>query len=126
MCHIVLFSPILASPLFLFLPLRTAFPSYLAVVLATAFVYLKIIAAMKSKVQTGIEGMAEGEAVVVEDLAPEGKVRFKNELWAANSSGKRFFKGERVRINGLQGLKLIVGDLTEVRGEGSCGSIAGE
>jgi membrane-bound ClpP family serine protease len=126
MCHIVLFSPILALPLFLFLPLRTAFPAYLAVVLATAFVYFKIIAAMKSKVQTGIEGMAEGEAVVVEDVAPEGKVRFKNELWAATSSGKRFFKGERVRINGLQGLKLIVGETTEVRGEGSCGSIAGE
>jgi membrane protein implicated in regulation of membrane protease activity len=64
--------------------------------------------------------------VVVEDVAPEGKVRFKNELWAATSSGKRFFKGERVRINGLQGLKLIVGETTEVRGEGSCGSIAGE
>ena len=110
MCHIILFSPILALPLFLFLPFRTAFPAYLAVMLATAFVYFKIIAAMKSKVQTGIEGMAEGEAVVVEDVAPEGKVTFRNELWSATSSGKRFFKGERVKINGLQGLKLIVGD----------------
>jgi membrane-bound ClpP family serine protease len=110
MCHIVLLSPILAMPLFLFLPFRTAFPAYLAVLLAAAFVYFKIIAAMKSKVRTGMEGMAEGEAVVVEDIDPEGKVRFRNELWAATSAGNKFFKGQRVKIHGFQGLKVIVGD----------------
>jgi membrane-bound ClpP family serine protease len=107
MCHIVLLSPILV---FLFLPFRTAFPAYLAVLLAAAFVYFKIIAAMKSKVRTGREGMAEGEALVVEDIDPEGKVRFRNELWAATSAGNKFFKGQRVKIHGFQGLKVIVGD----------------
>lgn len=110
MCHIVLFSPILALPLFLFLPFRTGFPVYLAILLASAFIYFKIIAAMKSKVRTGMEWMTEGEAVVVEDIDPEGRVRFRNELWAATSAGRRFLKGERVRIQGFEGLKVIVGD----------------
>ncbi len=110
MCHIVLFSPVLALPLFFFLPFRTALPAYLGVLLAMTFVYFKIIAAIKSKVQTGMEGMTDGEAVVVEDIDPEGKVRFRNELWAATCEGKRFSKGQRVRIFGFQGLKVIVGD----------------
>ncbi|NIS62622.1 MAG: hypothetical protein GTO13_18530 [Proteobacteria bacterium] len=110
MCHIVLFSPILALPLFLFFPFRTALPAYVAVLLAATFVYFKIIAAMKSKVRTGMEGMTDGEAVVVEDIGPEGKVRFRNELWVATTTGKRLFKGQRVRIYGFHGLKMIVGD----------------
>ncbi len=110
MCHIVLFSPILALPLFFFVPFRTALPAYGAVLLAAAFVYFKIIAAMKSKVRTGMEGMTDGEAVVVEDIDPEGKVRFKNEVWAATTTGKRLFKGQRVKIYGFHGLKMIVED----------------
>lgn len=113
MCHIVLFAPILALPLFLFLPLRMAFPGYLAVVLTTAFIYFKIIAAMKAKVETGMEGMTDREAVVVEDIDPEGRVRFKNELWAATAEGKKLFKGQRVKICGFQGLKVIVGNSNE-------------
>lgn len=113
MCHIVLSSPILALPLFFFLPFRTALPVYLAILLATGFVYFKIIAAMKSKVQTGIEGMIEREAVVVENIDPEGKVMVGNELWEAMAKGRRFFKGERVRIYGFQGLKVIIGEPIE-------------
>ncbi len=109
MCHIVLFSPILALPLFLFLPIRTALPAYFAVVVAAGFIYFKIITAMKAKVRTGMEWMTDGEALVVEDINPEGKVRFRNELWCATAGGKRFPKGERVKIYGFHGLKVIVG-----------------
>ncbi len=108
MCHIVLLSPVLALPLFLFLPFRTAFPAYLTVVIATGFVYFKIIAAIKAKVRTGLEGMTEGEAVVIEDIDPEGKVKFENEIWAATAHGQRLRKGKRVRICGAEGLTLIV------------------
>jgi len=87
---------------------------------------------MKSKVQTGVEGMTNGEAVVVEDIDPEGKVRFRNELWAATAEGKRFSKGQRVRIYGFQGLKVIVGEnklslpSKGAKGEGSCSAIVKE
>jgi len=108
MCHLILLSPILALPLFLLLPFRAALPAYITVVLTTGFIYFKIIIAMKSKVHTGIEGMTEGEAVVIEDIDPEGKVKFENEIWAATAYGQRLHKGKRVRICGAEGLTLIV------------------
>ncbi|NIS68323.1 MAG: nodulation protein NfeD, partial [Proteobacteria bacterium] len=54
------------------------------------------------------EGMTEGEAVVIEDIDPEGKVKFENEIWAATAHGQRLHKGKRVRICGAEGLTLIV------------------
>lgn len=113
MCHIVLASPVLALPLFFFFPFRTALPVYAAILLATSFVYFKIIAAIKSKVQTGMEGMTDRDVIVVEDINPEGKVSFRNELWIAIAEGRKFFKGQRVRIHGFQGLKVIVRDPIE-------------
>ena len=107
MCHVVLFAPILALPLF-FLGFRAALPAYVAILLATAFVYFKIIAAMKSRVQTGMEGMIGREVIAVEDIDPEGKVRVGNEIWAATTEDKKFCKGRMVRIYGFQGLKVIV------------------
>jgi membrane-bound ClpP family serine protease len=97
----------------LFLPFRTALPTYSAVVLTAGFIYFKIILAMKAKVQTGMEGMTDEEAVVVEDIDPEGQIRFKNELWVATTGGTRLSKGQRVRIFGFQGLKVTVGDSPE-------------
>lgn len=110
MCHIILASPVLALPLFIVLPFNVALPVYLAVVLVSGLIYFKIIAAMKLKVQTGIEGMTGGKAVVVEDLKPEGKVRFGGEIWTATGLGEKFLRGKTVKIFGFQGLQLIVGE----------------
>jgi membrane-bound ClpP family serine protease len=113
MCHLILASPALALPLFIFLPFGTALPVYLAVVLVSAFVYLKVVAAMKSRVHTGLEAMTGEEAVVVEDINPEGRVRFGHEIWEATGKGKKFIKGKKVRIREIQGLRLIVEPLDE-------------
>jgi membrane protein implicated in regulation of membrane protease activity len=113
MCHVILSSPILALPLFVFFPFRTAFPAYLAVLLASGFVYVKIIGVMKSKVQTGMEGMTGRKAEVMEDINPHGKVRVGNEIWGATATGVKFSRGQIVRIAGVQGLKVIVGDSVE-------------
>ena len=110
MCHIILSFPILALPLFYFFPLQTALPTYLAVLLFTWFVYFKMIAAMKAKVRTGKEGMIGEEALVLEDINPEGKVMVWSEIWAATAKGKRFRKGQKVVIYGFEGLTAIVGE----------------
>jgi membrane-bound ClpP family serine protease len=110
MCHIILSFPILALPLFYFLPLRTAVPAYAVFLLVTAFLYLKVISALKSKVQTGLEAVIDEEALVIEDIDPEGKVMFWSEIWKATANGKKFRKGEKVRIYGFSGLEAIVGD----------------
>jgi membrane-bound ClpP family serine protease len=110
MCHIILSFPILALPLFFFLPLRTAVPAYIVVLLVTAFLYFKIISALRSKVQTGLEAVIDEEALVIEDIDPEGKIMFWSEIWKATAGGKRFRKGEKVKIDRFNGLEAIVGD----------------
>jgi membrane-bound ClpP family serine protease len=109
MCHIILAFPILALPLFFFFPLRTAVPAYAAVLLVTAFLYFKIISALKSKVQTGLEAVIDEEALVIEDIDPEGKITFWSEIWKATAEGKKFRKGEKVRIYRFSGLEAVVG-----------------
>jgi membrane-bound ClpP family serine protease len=108
MCHIILSFPILALPLFYFLPFGTALPIYLAVLLFTWVVYYKMIAAMKAKVQTGKEGMIGEEAVVIKDIDPEGKVTVWSEIWSATGNGKQFRKGQKVKICGVYGLTAVV------------------
>jgi membrane-bound ClpP family serine protease len=107
-CHIILAIPILALVLFFFLPFRAALSIYLPIAAASGFVYFKMMAAMRNKVQTGLEQMIHEEAVVIEDINPEGKVEIGDEIWKATANGKRFYKGEKVRISGAQGLTLIV------------------
>jgi membrane-bound ClpP family serine protease len=113
MCHIFLSLPILALPLFYFLPFERALPIYLMVVLVSGFLYYKIAAAMKAKVKTGKEEMIGKEAVVIEDINPEGKITIWSEIWSATADGKRFYKGQKVEVQGFHGLTAIVGDFSE-------------
>jgi len=118
MCHVILFSfPVLGLALFHFFSLETALPAYSAILFASVLFYYKIFDALTARVQTGREGMIGGEALVIEDVNPEGKVSFRNELWTATTNGKSFLKGMKVTIFQFQGLKLIVGDPVEERNE---------
>lgn len=81
---------VLALVLFFFLPFWTALTIYLPVTAASGFVYFKMMTAIESKVQTGLEQMIGEEAVVIEDLDPEGKVEIMDEIWKARSNGKKF------------------------------------
>ncbi len=112
MCHIILSFPLLALALLYILPFRTALPIYLLILLVTGFIYFKLIAAIKYKVRTGKEGMKGEEALVVEDINPEGKVMVWSEIWTATANGKRFGKGQKVKVSGFDGLKVIVEDPT--------------
>jgi membrane protein implicated in regulation of membrane protease activity len=56
---------------------------------------------------TGSEAMIGREAEVVEECRPVGTVRVNGELWAARCpEGAR--SGEAVRVNGVDGLTLVV------------------
>jgi membrane protein implicated in regulation of membrane protease activity len=117
MCHIILAFPILALPLFYFLPLRTAVPIYVMVLAVTAFLYFKIISAMKAKVKTGKEGMIGEEAVVIKDINPEGKVTVWSEIWSATGNGKQFRKGQKVKICGFHGLTAVISEALPIAQE---------
>jgi len=51
--------------------------------------------------------------MVIGEIAPEGKVRIKDEIWAATAKGERLGQGEKARIIGSRGLMLVVADTKE-------------
>jgi membrane-bound ClpP family serine protease len=110
---IIMFSPVFALALFLFLPFYTALPIYIPIFIFGVIVNYKMMRSMRLPVRTGLEEMMGQEALVIDDIDPEGKVRFKDEIWAATAKGERVELGERVRIVGSRGLVLVVANTRE-------------
>ena len=105
---IIMFSPVFALALFWILPFRTAFTIYVPIFIFGVIVDFKMMKSMKLPVRTGMEPMIGQEAMVIDDIDPEGKVRIKNEIWSATAKGERYEKGEKVKIVGAHGLVLVV------------------
>jgi membrane-bound serine protease (ClpP class) len=105
--------PILGLPLFYFLSFSAALPAYLCLLVLSGLMYYGMFSVMgkRRKVQTGLEQMIGEEAVVTEDIDPEGRVEIGDEIWKAKAHSKKFQKGKKVRIIGAQGLVLVVEDL---------------
>jgi membrane-bound ClpP family serine protease len=110
---IIMFSPVFALALFLFLPFWTAVPIYIPIFIFGVIVNFKMMKSIKLPVSTGLEEMIGQEAVVIADIDPEGKVRIKDEIWASTAKGERFEKGEIVKIVGYRGLLLVVENAKE-------------
>ena len=110
---LIMISPFFALLLFYYLPLETALPIYIVILIVAGFYYIVMFKSMRAKTKTGLEGMIGGEALVIEGIAPEGKVEFKDEIWTATTRGKEIVKGERVKILETQGLVLVVECLAE-------------
>ena len=108
MCHLILFLPVFALPVFWFFPFETALPAYLIIVGVSMLIYTKIFKAMRRRVLTGSEGMVGKKGLVIEDIDPEGKIRYYSEIWNAKTNGSCFLKGECVRIRGINKLMLLV------------------
>ena len=60
---------------------------------------------MRDKPVTGFEAMIGKEAVVIENIDPEGKIDLQNEIWTATTGGKKVVKA--------RGLVLIVESMDE-------------
>jgi membrane-bound serine protease (ClpP class) len=69
--------------------------------------YLWIRFLRRYRVTTGAEGLVGERAEVIEDCAPEGRVRARGEIWTATSPVP-LEKGARVRVVAVEGLKLQV------------------
>ncbi len=65
---------------------------------------------MKGKIKTGKEALIGQEALVLKDIDPDGKVMVSSELWDATAINKKFYKGDKVLVFNVDGLRLIVGD----------------
>lgn len=88
--------------------LTVIIPTIMVTALFFAFAVSAGIRAQRSKVASGVEGMV-GEIGQAESvLASEGEVLVKGEHWRARSVSGRIKKGEKVRVIGMEGLRLKV------------------
>jgi membrane-bound ClpP family serine protease len=110
---IIMLSPVFALALFLFLPFYTALPIYIPIFIFGVIVNYKMMRSIKLPVWGGLEEMMGQEAIVIDDIDPEGKVRFRDEIWAATAKGEKLEQGEKARIVGSRGLVLVVANTEE-------------
>lgn len=61
----------------------------------------------RRRVRTGVEGHVGERAEVMRALDPEGRVRFRGEIWRARAP-ESIAPGERVTVTGTDGLTLLV------------------
>jgi membrane-bound serine protease (ClpP class) len=64
--------------------------------------------ALKRKPVVGLPGMVGARGKAVSDLAPEGTVMIRGELWESKAEGRRINAGVKVTVVGQEGLKLVV------------------
>ncbi|MCJ7772784.1 MAG: hypothetical protein MUP22_06575 [Desulfobacterales bacterium] len=112
MCHLVLFLPIIALPVFWFFPFSTAMTFYLIVSGISMLMYFLIFKAMMMKPRVGKEAMLGKTGVVIKDIAPEGKIKYATEIWNAMTVGKKFSVGEKVEIHGFWGMNVLVKEIS--------------
>ncbi len=116
-CHVLLMMPLLGLGLFALLPWPVALPFYLALVAVSLGLYAKVIHGMRQPVQTGREAMLGAVVTVTGDIASQGQVRYGNELWSAVSE-QRLTAGQRARIVGFDGIRLVVRRLDDSQHRG--------
>jgi len=89
-------------------------PLFVLVIIMLAWAAYAIITyrlgtrALKRKLMIGLPDMVGARGKTVSDLAPEGTVRIKGELWDSRAEGRRINAGVWVTVVGQEGLKLIV------------------
>ncbi len=111
MCHLILLLPVLGLPLFWLLPLGYALPSYIVLVLISAFFYWLIMREMKKPMQDGFQSLIGTQAKVVSKLMSDGSakylVRSQGELWSAHTRDT-IEVGEQVNIVAVKGIGIVV------------------
>ena len=99
---IIMFSPVFALVLFLFLPFWTAVPIYIPIFIFGIIVNFKMMKSMKLPVRTGLEEMIGQEAVVIADIDPErGNVMLKNER-SVSSNNEEAQENHRNPVCGME------------------------
>ena len=76
-------------------------------VLIVAFIAYIFLPQLKRPV-TGVEGMIGLSGITLETLDPVGQVRLKGELWNAESINGTIKKGERIVVEKVNNLNLVV------------------
>ncbi len=122
---LLMVAPILALLLFYYLPLGTALPIYILILIVSVFCNIIMVWAMRARAKTGVNAMIGKKALVIRDIDPEGKVEIRGEIWMATGGNKKIAAGNTVKILRVKGLVLIVEALNENEDIRGCGRVAG-
>lgn len=111
MCHLILFTPVLALPIFWLAPLNLALPIYMVITSLALLFYWLIAKSMGKRPEAGRESLIGAVAEVVAKLGPgdhaQYLVRSQGELWSADSPDA-LKAGETVNISAVDGIRLVV------------------
>lgn len=107
MCHLVLFMPILALPMFWLLPVAPAVLLYLVILGLSGWLYYVMFKVMRKPRASGAETLIDccGKVIDIEGGFPH--VRVGNELWKAESRDP-LHDHDTVKVIGRDGLTLLV------------------
>jgi membrane-bound serine protease (ClpP class) len=72
------------------------------------FFTMLITRTLRSKVTTGQEGLIGLDAEIAEDLAPEGVVKCRGEVWKARTKGESLRVGGSAVVVSIEGMTLVV------------------
>jgi membrane protein implicated in regulation of membrane protease activity len=108
MCHLVLFLPVFALPVFWLLPPAEAAALYGAVLVASLALYAYTVKAMRQPRLNGAEAMLGEEGRVLDVDASGARLLFHGELWHAQVEGEPVAPGEQALIVGVEGLYLKI------------------
>ena len=112
MCHILLFLPVLALPVFWLLPLPIAATLYLFTLLFSGWMYYVVLTVMHRPTRVGAETLLNRNARVIRTQGQRCIIRLGNELWSARSKGQ-LSPGDSVLVVSRDGLTLQVSPVTD-------------
>lgn len=108
---ILMLLPLIAIPVFWYLPLVQAIPLYLICFLLSVWMFWLMRRNKRYRIVTGRKGLIGQEAEVVSKSTTGGKAEYtmhvEGELWNARSSD-RLQPGEKTTIIGVEGNRLLV------------------
>ena len=114
-CHLLLLLPLAGLALFFVLPWPVALGIDVVLAAIAAGIAVPGMRALRQPITTGREALVGQIGEAASDVQREGLVRYGGELWTATANGVRISAGTRVRIRGVEGLKLLI---TPIESEG--------
>lgn len=107
-CHVVLLLPLAGLALFFVLPWPVALGVEIFLAAIAVGIAVPGIRALRQPIATGPEALVGRIGEAASDVEREGLVRYGGELWTATANGVRISRGTRVRICGVEGVKLLI------------------
>lgn len=118
MCHLVLFLPAFALPVFWLLPWPMATAIYLVVLVLSAWFYYVVIRIMHRPSPIGVHTLLNPRGTLIQANGSCGLARIGRELWKVESSDS-LQANEDIKVTGRHGFVLEVVRAGPEQGTGS-------